>query len=135
VIRPGDLAVSAIPQDITNQYVAPVYATAHHRRLPIPPSQVLGFSKQPANYLAPGLLVEARQSQGTRATFVGPTYEPRRQHIQPWEDAFETHQPVRHMFVKSVCGKPTNQRSLRPSEHVLRGFVAEYFKDVQHLRR
>jgi hypothetical protein len=135
VIRPGDLAITAISQDFPKQCVATVHATAHHRSLVIPPSYVLGFSKQPANYLAPGLLAEARQSQGTRATCVGSTYEPRWQHIHPREYTVEPHQPVRHMFVKSVCGKPTNQGPVRPSEHVLRGFIAEYFKDVQHLRR
>jgi hypothetical protein len=135
VIRPGDLAITAISQDIPKQYVATVYATAHHRPLVIPPSYVLGFSKQPANYLAPGLLAKARQSQGTRATFVGSTYEPRWQHIHPREYTVEPHQPVRQMFINSVCGKPTEQRPVRPSEHVLRVFVAEYFNDVQHLRR
>jgi hypothetical protein len=135
VIRPGDLAITAISQDIPKQYVATVYATAHHPPLAISPSYVLGFSKQPANYLAPGLLAKARQSQGTCATVVGSTYEPRWQHIHPREYTVEPHQPLRHMFVKSVCGKPTEQRPVRPREHMLRAFVAKYFKDVQHLRR
>jgi len=135
VIRPGDLAITAISQDIPKQYVATVYATAHHRRLAISPSYVLGFSKQPANYLVPGLLAKARQSQGTRATCVGSTYEPRWQHIHPREYTVEPHRLVRHLIVKSVCGKTTNQRPVRPSEHVLRGLVAEYFKEVQHPRR
>jgi hypothetical protein len=135
VIRPGDLAITAISQDIPKQYVATVYATAQHRRLSISPSYVLGFSKQPANYLAPGLVFKAGQSQGTRATVVDSTCEPRWQHIHPREDTVEPHQLVRYLVVKSVCGKPTNQRPVRPREHVLSGFVAEYFKDVQHLRR
>jgi hypothetical protein len=135
VIRPGDLAISAISQDIPKQCVATVHATAHHRPLVISPSYVLGFSKQPANYPDAGLVAKARQSQGTRATFVGSTYEPRWQHIHPREYTVEPHQLVRYLVVKSVCGKPTEQRLVRPSKHVLRGFVAEYLKDVQHLRR
>jgi len=135
VIRPGDLAITAISQDIPKQYVATVHATAHHCLLAISPSYVLGFSKQPVNYLAPGLLAKARQSQGTRATFVGSTYEPRWQHSHPREDTVEPHQLVRHLVIKSVCGKPAEQRPIRPSEHVQRSFVAEYFKEVQHLRR
>ncbi|MGD0984401.1 MAG: hypothetical protein ABSA65_11380 [Acidimicrobiales bacterium] len=135
MIWPGNLAITAISQDISKQYVASVDATAHHPRLAISPSYVLGFSKQPANYLAPGLLSEARQSQGARATVVESTCEPRSHHIHAGEHTVEPHQLVRHLVVKSVCDKPTNQRPIRSRKHVLRGFVAEYFKDVQHLRR
>jgi hypothetical protein len=135
VVRPGDLAITVISQDISKQYVATVYATANHRPLVILSSYLLGFGKQPAHYLAPGLLSKARQGQGTRAGFVGPTREPRWQHIHPREHTVEPHQPVRHLVVKSVCGEPTDQRPVRQREHVLRGSVAEYLKDVQHLRR
>jgi hypothetical protein len=135
MIRPGDLTITAISQDISKQCIATVHATAHHPPLVIPPSYVLGFSKQTANDLAPRLLAEARQSQGTGATVVESTYEARWQHVHPREYTVEPHRLVRYLVVKAVCGKPTEQRLVRPSKHVPRGFVAEYLKNVQHLRR
>jgi hypothetical protein len=77
VIQRGDLTITAISQDIPKQHVAPVHAAAHHPRLAISTSYVLGFSKQPVNYLAAGLVSKAGQSQGTRAAVVDPTCEPR----------------------------------------------------------
>jgi hypothetical protein len=135
VIRAGDLAITAITQNIPKQYVATVYAAAHHRPLAIPPSDVLGFSEQPADYPDAGLVAKTWLSESARATVVGSTYEPRWQHVHPREYTVEPHHPVRHMFINSVSGKPTEQRPVRPSEQVLRVFVTEYFRHVQHLRR